>query len=438
MRGESLPKQVDEQADTLGEGISASSFEDALAEISAALTRVPAGQVSREIERWLRYVVLMLGVDRATIGQISPADGLIYTTHQWSRDGILHTPHKMNTEATLPWLTSKIFAGETVALANIEDAPPEAAKDLEYARQAGCKSNLTVPLKIGGTVVGALAFDAVIQARKWSERTVQRLRLLAEMFGNALEREYAEAEILRLTQEIRKASRAANMGELTASLAHELNQPLGAILSNAQAARRFLTAKKPDLEEVRAAIEEIIRDNSRAVETLRNVRALFQRDRVEMSPLDLRQVLLEAERVLSLEARGKGILIRTDLPPSLPTVVGNRTQLLQVLMNLAANAFDSIDEDERAARIVNLSAQSETRRVRIAVRDFGKGIDPKITPRLFDAFFTTKPKGMGIGLRIARSIVENHGGRLWVTPNSERGATLVFELPVKADEQGDQ
>jgi two-component system sensor kinase FixL len=141
------------------------------------------------------------------------------------------------------------------------------------------------------------------------------------------------------------------MGELTASLAHELNQPLGVILSNSQAARRLLAANKPDLAEVRETIEEIIRDNSRAVETLRNVHALFQRHRIEMSPVDLRQILLQTERVLSLEASSKGISLELELPPALPIVLGNPAQLLEVLMNLTANAFDSICEAAAMDRV---------------------------------------------------------------------------------------
>jgi signal transduction histidine kinase len=155
-----------------------------------------------------------------------------------------------------------------------------------------------------------------------------------------------------------------------------------------------------------------------------------------MSPLDLRQLLLEAERVLGLEARSKGISIRFDVPPSLPTVAGNRTQLLEVLINLAANAFDSVCENGEMPRVVELYAGTRgTAHVQIAVRDSGKGIDPRTMQRLFDAFFTTKAKGMGIGLRIARSIIENHGGRLWAAPNADRGAALIFELPVIVDEQ---
>lgn len=411
------------------EEVEASVFEETLAEISTAFVRVTAAEIGPEIDRWLERVVLVLGIDRATVGRLNPADRLLYATHQWAREGVVPVPSALSAIDAVPWLTSRLLADQAVVLSRVEDAPPEAARDLEFATSIGTKSTVGIPLKIGGVVVGAMVFDAVTRAKNWSPLVVQRLRLIAEVVGNALERERTVAEIRHLREEMSETSRIATMGELTASLAHELNQPLGAILSNAQAARRFLAAKTPDLAEVRDAVEEIIRDNSRAVQTLRNVRALFQRGNVEMSPLDLHQIMLDAERLLRLEASGRGVSLRLDLPSALPIVFGNRAQLLEVLVNLVTNAVDSICEDDGGPRVVDLRAHSEEGRVQISVRDSGKGIDPQIMPRLFDAFFTTKVHGVGIGLRLARSIVESHGGRLWATRNPDRGATLSFELP---------
>ncbi len=431
--GNGAPRPLFEDTHASGEDFSTPNFEDVLADISTTLVRVAADQISAEIDLGLRHIVLALGIDRATIGKLNPATAVFYVTHGWAREGVLSLPRAMNVSEPLPWLVGKVLADEPVVLSRVEEAPPEAAKDREFARIIGTKSCVVIPLKIGGVTVGAVSFAAVTRERTWPARTVQRLRLIAELFGSALERERTVTEVCRLREEMRQTSELAMMGELTASLAHELNQPLGAILSNAQAARRFLAAKKRNLAEVKAAIEEIIRDNSRAVETLRNVRALFQRDkRVEMSPVDLRQILLEVERSLRLEAKSKGISMRLDLPPSLAIVVGNHAQLLEVLMNLAANAFDSICGSGGGPRLVELCARhSETGHVQVAVRDSGTGIDPEAMPRLFDAFFTTKPHGTGIGLRIVRSIVQGHGGRLWATNNADRGATFTFELPVK-------
>ena len=259
----------------------------------------------------------------------------------------------------------------------------------------------------------------------------------AAVIVDITDRKRAEEEIKRIRHlegEMRQASRIETMGGLTASLAHELNQPLTAVQTTAQAARRFLAAKTPDLGKLKAAIDDVIQDNARAAETIRNVRALFQRDEVQMSPVDLRQMLYDVERIVRADAANKNVILQLDVPTALPTVIGNRTQLIEALMNLVLNAFDSICENAGEPRGVELRAsQPETGRIRVSVRDSGKGIEPEVMPRLFDAFFTTKPKGLGLGLAIVRSIIETHGGRLWATRNPDRGATFEFDLPVKAD-----
>jgi PAS domain S-box-containing protein len=249
------------------------------------------------------------------------------------------------------------------------------------------------------------------------------------------DRKRAEEEIKRirhLEQEMRQASRTEIIGGMTASLAHELNQPLAAARSNAQAARRLLAAKRPDLGEVKAAINEIIQDNARAAETIRNVRALYQRDEVQMSLVDLRQILYDVERIVRADAVFKNVTLRLDLPTALPTVTGNRAQLIEALMNLVLNAFDAVCESVDGPHEVEMRAsQPEAEHIHVSVRDSGKGIEPEVMPRLFDAFFTTKPKGMGMGLAIVRSIIENHGGRIWARRNPDRGTTFEFDLPVK-------
>ncbi len=207
----------------------------------------------------------------------------------------------------------------------------------------------------------------------------------------------------------------------------------------------FFAAVIVDISDRKRAEEEIrrirrlegeIRQASRTetAETIRNVRALFQRDEVQMSSVDLRQILYDVERIVRADATSKNIALRLDLPTTLPTIIGNRTQLIEALMNLVLNAFDSVCECIDGPREVEMRAsQPEARHIHVSVRDGGKGIEPEVMLRLFDAFFTTKPKGMGMGLAIVRSIIENHGGRLWATRNPDRGATFEFDLPVKAD-----
>ena len=173
-------------------------------------------------------------------------------------------------------------------------------------------------------------------------------------------------------------------------------------------------------------------DNTRAAEIIRNLRSLFQRDEVIMSRVDLRQVLLDVERIVGPDALRRNISLRVETPLALPPVAGNRTELVQATINLVQNAFDSICEGTDGPREVQVRAnQSEGESVHVTVRDSGKGIDSRFMPRLFDAFFTTKPAGMGMGLAIVRSIIDKHRGRIWATQNPDRGATLEFVLPVE-------
>jgi signal transduction histidine kinase len=259
--------------------------------------------------------------------------------------------------------------------------------------------------------------------------------LAAQVFGNAIERMRADADLRRLEHQLSRMSRVVTMGELTASLAHELNQPLGAILNNAQAARRFLKAKKPDIKEVQTALDEIIRDDRRAVETVANVRALFKPGEAKRSPLDLKQTMLDVEKVLRADAMTKGISLKLKLPNHLPIILADKTALIQAVINLVINAFDSITEAVDGSREVEVDVtQPDPACVRVGIKDTGKGIDPSIADKLFQPFVTTKAEGLGMGLVIVRSIINRHGGDLRVFSNQSRGATFEFTLPVRNTE----
>ena len=217
---------------------------------------------------------------------------------------------------------------------------------------------------------------------------------------------------------------------VTVALGHELIEPLAAISSRVHTARCALAAQKLDLGRTRAAIEDIARDTKRAIDSVDSMKAILQHNTVEMSPVSIEETIHNVGRIIRADAALKKIIVRVDLPKSLPSVVGNKTQLIQAIMNLVVNAFEAIGEDDTDVREVKIAArQHELGRVHITVSDSGKGKAPEVMPRLFEPFFTTKPRGLGVGLAIVRSIVESHRGHVRVIPNRNRGAPVEFDLP---------
>jgi PAS domain S-box-containing protein len=245
------------------------------------------------------------------------------------------------------------------------------------------------------------------------------------------QRKQAESDLQHNRQELAHLTRISTMGELAASLAHELNQPLTAILSNAQAAQRFMTANPADLEEVREILKDIVQDDSRASEVIQRMRALVKKEDVAFVPLDLGEVIRDVARLVHNDAGLLNVHIALELNFGLPSVRGDRVQLQQVVLNLMLNAFDAMKDCPVNERRVVLQAQEDgARMTRVAVRDRGLGIRNDKLEEIFQPFYTTKRDGLGMGLSISRSIIQDHGGRLWVENNSDRGATFYFTVPM--------
>lgn len=245
-----------------------------------------------------------------------------------------------------------------------------------------------------------------------------------------LKRAEEERERLRkLQEELAHINRVTTMGELTASLAHEIKQPISAAHVDADTCLEWLKSDPPDLEEARQAALRIIQDVTRASEIIARIRSLFKKGDLQRELIDLNEIICEMIVLLRSEAARCSISVHTNLAGDLPTISADRVQLQQVLMNLMLNAIDAIKERGVAGELTITSRRSLDRHVMISVSDTGVGIPPQRAKRIFDAFFTTKAQGSGMGLSISRSIVESHGGRLWATANSERGATFQFTLP---------
>jgi two-component system sensor kinase FixL len=225
------------------------------------------------------------------------------------------------------------------------------------------------------------------------------------------------------------------MGELTASLAHELNQPLTAILSNAQAAQRILASDPTDLAEIREILGDIVEDDKRAGEVIHRLRGFLKKSNVELAALDIGELVGQVARLVTSDAIIRNVAIRLDLAPGLPPVCGDRVQLQQVILNLLMNGLDAMREPGESERTLVLRTFSEgPASVVVAVEDSGVGIDEADLEHVFHAFYTTKADGLGMGLAIARSIVEAHGGRLSARNNPGGGATFSFTLPTTTKE----
>jgi PAS domain S-box-containing protein len=247
------------------------------------------------------------------------------------------------------------------------------------------------------------------------------------------ERKEAEEALHEAQAALMHAARVATMGELTASIAHEVNQPLAAVVNNANACISLLPEGNPDLEDVREALAEIINDAERASNVITRVRQLARKAPVERTPLDLREVIADVLVLARHESATRRVTIHCEIPEDLPLVLGDRVQLQQVLLNLVVNGMDAMNTVEESKRVLFIRSHRETREGRleslVSVQDAGTGFKPEQMKRLFEAFYTTKPQGMGMGLAISRSIIEAHGGRLWAEPNQGPGATFLLSLP---------
>jgi PAS domain S-box-containing protein len=271
----------------------------------------------------------------------------------------------------------------------------------------------------------------VIVASRWSLQRDRRHQPLAilETNNDVTERKRA-AEALRQAQaDLAHIARVTTMGELTASLAHEVNQPIAAAVTNANTCLRWLTRDQPNVEEARAAAMRIVKDGTRAGEIISRIRLLFKKGTSERELVNVNEVIEEMIILLRGEATRYTISVRVELAADLPRVNGDRVQLQQVLMNLMLNSIDAMKDVDGTRELAVMSQRGEDGQVLISVSDTGVGLPPQQADKIFNSFFTTKTHGTGMGLRISRSIIESHGGRLWAADNSPRGATFQFTLP---------
>jgi C4-dicarboxylate-specific signal transduction histidine kinase len=264
-----------------------------------------------------------------------------------------------------------------------------------------------------------------------SNSRFHRFKMARAFYSSAALRDITERNALHMARvELARVTQMTAMGEMAASIAHEVNQPLAAMVANANASLRWLASAPPDLDEARAALKRVVNEGLRASAVIGGIRSMFKKDDHANAPLDVNELVREVLTLIRGELENQSVSVRTELFDELPQIPANRVQLQQVIVNLTRNAVDAMSAVDNRARILRVKTEIDRfDRLLIVVEDSGMGIDPKNIDRIFEAFFTTKSHGMGMGLSICRSIIENHGGRLSVSLGRPHGSVFQVLLP---------
>jgi signal transduction histidine kinase len=296
---------------------------------------------------------------------------------------------------------------------------------------AGLRTRLIVPMLKDEEIVGTITLGRK-QVQPFTHKQISLFRDFAAQATIALESTRRERQYREMQSELAHANRVATMGQLTASIAHEIKQPMAATRTNAAAALRFLDKSPPDVAEVREALAWIVNDADRARDVVDRIGSLIKKTPPRKEVVDLNAAILDVTALTHGEAVKIGVMVSTQLADDSPRIQGDRVQLQQVMLNLIVNAIQSMSGVEDGNRELHIStACIEPEGACVAVRDTGHGLRPESLPRLFEPFYTTKPEGMGMGLSICRSIIKAHGGRLWATSCEPRGALFQFTIPAE-------
>jgi signal transduction histidine kinase len=320
--------------------------------------------------------------------------------------------------------------GERVVIEDVL-TDPGFAPHRKIAASAGFRAVQSTPLfSHSGEALGMVSTH-FRRPHRPSEHDLRLTDLYVRYAAEMIDGKRAEDALTEARAGLARVTRASTMGELAASIAHEVNQPLAAVVANGHACARWLAAKPPNLQEANDAVQRIVRDANRASEVVLRIRSFLRRGESQRTELDLGEVVHEVIGMVQGEARARKVSLRVEPAADLPSVLADKIQLQQVILNLVMNAIEAMSAAAESERILEVGAQRHGGdAIRVAVCDTGVGLDPKHRNRIFDAFYTTKPEGMGMGLAISRSIVEAHGGRLWATANEIAGETFQFTLPL--------
>ena len=534
-------------------------YQNLVSNLSAKFVNLAPREVDLEIKKGLEQVGEFFELERCTFAEVQPGGKSYQILHCWVKSG-LFTPLDPGTHQFMPMLTERIRGGVPYRFRGREEIPGNWVHEKRFAQVEEIQAGLMVPLKVGGSFLGAFLIDSFSKEFDWPEEMVEELRFVGVIFANAIARRRAEEELAgsekrirmitdalplliayvggdrryrfnnkayeqwhgipaahvhgktmlevlgeeaytrckpyvdkalsgvpvnyrlemksrqgekerlveasylphldpggqvlgfyslvqdvtdwkrvemelqRQRDELAHVTRVATLGEMAASMVHELNQPLAAILNNAQAAEIFLERNPPDLKEVKEALKDIVSDDLRASEVIRRLRAYVVKGDVKFEPIQVNELVNDVLSLVRNDANLHKLKITTDLTPAPPEAQGDPVQLQQVLINLILNGVQAMHAMPSSGQLVISTSLLDKSEIMVSVADSGPGIGEEFAERIFDAFFTTKREGMGMGLSICRSILHAHGGRIWMDPGAEGGSIFSFVLPIKERE----
>ncbi len=403
------------------------AFETLVSDLSKTLLELDGPDLGVGIAHGLRRVGEHLGVDRVSIVELVSLDEGARFSHAWMTPGVPPPTSPVDVRQ-FAWALGRLRRGEPYCFSRLDELPAEAATDREAFARLGVRSGVGVPLATRGTTIGALTLATVRREQQWPTDLLSRIEFVGGVLATAMSRRRDEMELQALRRDLNHVGRVASMGELAASIAHELNQPLTAILSNTQVAQRLIERGEVDAPDLKEILADIVADDRRAGDVIQRLRAFMKKDEPQRVPLDLNGIVQDVLSLVRVDAAARNLAVIPEPYRPLPPVMGDRVQLQQVILNLVMNGLDAMRDAVSRTLLVRTEVDG-TGAVCVTVSDQGSGFAEGDRWRIFEPFYTTKPQGMGMGLAIARSLVEGHGGRLWAENNKEGGARFTFTLP---------
>lgn len=414
-------------------------FERLASGILASLLMSKPGEQNQAMALGLRQIGEFVGAERAALWRVG-ANIPFGVTQQWNADGFAG-PAAEGKVPQLPWIYAQVRSGSVIRIVHVPDLPPKAQLDAETLSQLGIRSLLAVPIRVGGSIAGALTLASIELEHEWPDALTPGVTLLAEVFANLHVREAAERR--KLAAEVEAAHwrerlahlvRVHTAGEMSVGLAHEITQPLGAIENYALAARRRAAEPAPDMVRLTDLLDKIIGQATRAGDVVTRMRSMVQRHDLEPKLIDIDRAVTECVGMVKMDCELRDIRIVLKAQTSLPGIVVDEIHLQQVILNLLRNAMEATElARSNLEREISVGiCLNESADMLVEVADRGVGIAGEDLERIFESFYSTKSSGLGVGLAICRKLIEAHGGKLWASHRDGGGAVFSFTLPTAA------